>query len=193
MEYLTPTELLKVLAEAKRQSARNFCLILLAYKHGLRASEITGLKLSDVRDGHINVRRLKDSLHTIQPLQSHANPLLDEVAALKVWLEARGDGDGSQFLFTSRQGSALSRRQIHNLFESICIRAGLGNETDRNRRHPHTLKHSLGAHLIRNGVSLPYVQQALGHSQISSTICYTHITQAEAASKVSDVMNQVFS
>jgi type 1 fimbriae regulatory protein FimB len=192
MEYLQPNELLRVLAEAKRNSARNHCMFLLGFMHGLRTSEIAQLTLDDVRNGEIDICRLKDSLHTVQPLQSHTNPLLDEPAVLKAWLDERGDGDGSTFLFTSRQGSALSRRQIHSIFEDICVRAGLGGEADRKRRHPHILKHSLASSLIRNGVSLAHVQQALGHKHISSTVRYTHISQAEASEKVSGVMGAVF-
>jgi len=188
MNYLEPTEILNVLTEAKRHGAREHCMFLLAYKHGLRASEIALLRLEDIRNGEIDVHRLKDSLHTVQPLQSHDNALLDEVAVLKAWLRDRGDADGSTFVFTSRQGSALNRRQIYRLFEAIAIRSGI----ETGRRNPHILKHSLGSHLVRNGVDLAYVQQALGHKHISSTVRYTHITAAEAADKVGDVMKAVF-
>jgi integrase len=115
MNYLTPNEVLSVLAEAKRHGAREHCMFLLAYKHGLRASEISMLTLADVQNNAIDVRRVKDSLHTVQPLQSHDNPLLDETIVLKAWLRNRGDAD-SQMLFTGRNGSGISRQQIYNLF-----------------------------------------------------------------------------
>jgi site-specific recombinase XerD len=188
MNYLSPVELLRVLSEAKKHGSREHCAFLLAYKHGLRASEICKLTLDDVRNGEINVRRCKESLHTVQPLQSHDNPLLDEKRALTAWLRERGDADGSAMLFTSRNGSGLSRQQIYNLFYDIAMRAGI----DKSRRFPHICKHSLGAHLVRNGVGLAYVQQALGHKHISSTVRYTHITAAESAEKVGEVMNRVF-
>jgi site-specific recombinase XerD len=188
MNYLQPNELLNVFTEAKRQGAREHCMFLLAYKHGLRASEICRLTLTDVQNGQIDIRRLKDSLHTVQPLQGHENSLLDEPAVLKAWLRKRGDADGSQMLFIGRNGSGLSRQQIYNLFYDVAMRAGI----DRSRRFPHICKHSLGSHLVRNGVGLAYVQQALGHKHISSTVRYTHISQAEAAVKVADVMTAVF-
>src|SRR5258707_7020670 len=79
MKYLKPHELLKVLAEAKKHyGVRELAMFCLAYHHGLRASEICKLLLADIKDGAIDVRRLKGSLHTIQPLKSHDNPLLDE-------------------------------------------------------------------------------------------------------------------
>jgi site-specific recombinase XerD len=188
MNYLTPNELLTVLAQAKKHGAREHCMFLLAYKHGLRASEISLLTLADVQGHEIDIRRLKDSLHTVQPLKTHANPLLDEVAVLKAWLRERGDADGSQILFTGRNGSGICRQQIYNLFYDVAMRAGI----DKSRRFVHILKHSLGSHLVRNGVGLAHVQQALGHKHISSTVAYTHISQAEAAVKVADVMSSVF-
>jgi site-specific recombinase XerD len=188
MEYLTKEEVLRVLAAAKESSPRQHCMFLLAYRHGLRASEICLLTLADIQNGEIDIRRLKDSLHTVQPLLSHQNPLLDEPAVLKAWLRKRGEADGSQILFTGRNGSGICRQQVYNLFYDIAMRAGI----DRNRRFPHICKHSLGAHLIRNGVGLAHVQQALGHKHISSTVAYTHISQQEAAEKVSDVMQTLF-
>src|SRR5260370_32364132 len=82
MKYLKPHELLKVLAEAKRHGVRELAMFCLAYHHGLRASEICKLLLTDIKDGAIDVRRLKNSLHTIQPLKSHDNPWLDEKRVL---------------------------------------------------------------------------------------------------------------
>ena len=142
--YLTETQMQNILQVARAEyGPREHCFILLAAMHGLRASEIAHLKVSDIQNGHIDVRRLKDSLHTVQPLQTHPNPLLDEPSVLATWMLERGDGDGSVFLFTSRQGSALSRRQIHRLFEAIAIRAGI----PAGLRNPHQCKHFLASTL----------------------------------------------
>ena len=188
MQYLQTDELLRVMGEAKKAGAREHCMFLLAYRHGLRATEISRLTVADVRGGNINVRRLKGSLHTVQALQTHANQLLDEKRSLAAWLTERGDADGSAILFTSRQGSGLSRRQVYNLFNDIAFRAGI----EAGRRNPHILKHSLASHLIRHGANVAYVQQALGHADPKSTLSYTHITQTEASAVVSNVMNAVF-
>jgi site-specific recombinase XerD len=187
-DYLTAEQILRVLQVARDEyGTREAAMFCLAFKHGLRASEIVGLTLADVRDGRVNVRRAKNSLHTVQPLQSHENPLLDAPAVLAAWLADRGD-DPSVFLFTSRQGSGLSRRQVHRLFEAIATRAGI----PVGLRNPHQCKHALASMLVRNGVNLAHVQQALGHKHISSTVRYTHISQAEAAVKVGDVLQAVF-
>src|ERR1700694_1190706 len=112
MKYWQPSELIAVLSEARKVSARNHCLILLAYKHGLRATEIARLKLSDVQHGRCDVRRLKGSGHTNQPLESNENTLLDEKRALAAYLRERPETP-SVFLFVSefgpRCGSGLSR------------------------------------------------------------------------------------
>lgn len=188
MEYLETAELIKVLTEAKKRGAREHFMFLAAYHHGLRASEISLLTLADVRNGSIDIRRLKGSKHTIQPLKSHANPLLDEHKALAAWLRERGDADGSKMLFTSRNGSGISRRQIYNLFEDCAFKAGI----EAGRRNPHILKHSICSHMVRAGVEVAYIQQAMGHSDPKSTISYLHITQSEAAAKVDGALGKIF-
>jgi site-specific recombinase XerD len=188
MSYWTPTETLKVMEQARKVSRRNHLIVLMAYRHGLRREEIAQLTLADVRDGQIDVRRLKGSLHTIQPLYSDANPLLDEKRALTTYLRERGDADGSRFLFISRNGSGLKAKAIYNLFEDAAFNAGL----PAGRRNPHQAKHALASHLIRNGASVAYVQQALGHKDPKSTLSYTHITQTEAAEVVTSVLGAVF-
>jgi site-specific recombinase XerD len=188
-DYLSTEQMLSILQVARNEyGTREHCMFLLAAMHGLRSSEISQLQVTDVQDGRIDIRRLKNSIHTVQPLQTHSNPLLDEPTVLAAWLAERGDGDGSVFLFTSRQGSAMSRRQVYRLFEAIAIRAGV----PRGLRNPHQCKHFLASVLIRSGVSLAHVQQALGHKHISSTVRYTHISQSEASAKVSGVMSAVY-
>src|SRR5271169_6073189 len=120
MEFLKPQELLKVLSLAKKHGPREFCMFLLGYGHALRASEIASLTLADVRNGRINCVRGKSSEHTIEELRENRNELLDEKQALADWLKERSEADGSVFLFTSRQGSRMSRQQVYNLFRK-CV------------------------------------------------------------------------
>jgi site-specific recombinase XerD len=188
MLYLETAELLKVLTEANKRGAREALMFCLAYRHGLRASEIARLTVDDVQNGSIDIRRLKGSEHTIQPLYEHEIPVLNEVKLLAKYLRERGDADGSRVLFISRQGSGLSRQQIYNLFADCALAAGI----EAGRRNVHILKHSLASHLIRNGASVAYVQQLLGHKDAKSTLCYTHITQKEAAVVANKVMGSIF-
>src|ERR1035438_10140203 len=70
MTFLSPEEVLAVLKAARERAIRDWAMILLAYRHGLRASEVCGLKLADIdlKSGSISIRRLKGSMQTVQPL-----------------------------------------------------------------------------------------------------------------------------
>src|SRR3979490_2899369 len=170
MTILTPQEMLDLLKAARKRSVRDWAMILLAYRHGLRASEVCGIKLADLdlKAGSISIRRLKGSLHTIQPLYQHrGQPLLDETAALRSWLRTR-QADGSDYLFTSQKGGKLGRTQFFRNFQTVAESTGLPIE----KRHPHVLKHSLASHLVVGNVNLALIRQALGHQSISSTMAY---------------------
>jgi type 1 fimbriae regulatory protein FimB len=188
--FLTPEEMLAVLRAAKERNVRDWAMILVAYRHGLRASEVCGLRLADVnmKDGAILIRRLKGSLRTTQPLYAHrGQSLLDEVAALRSWLKAR-PSDGSDYLFTSQKGGRLDRTQFFRVFQTVGEAANLPAE----KRHPHVLKHSLASHLIAGNVNLALVKQALGHRSISSTMVYVGTTDAQAAEAVQAALMGVF-
>jgi integrase len=179
MTFLTPDETLIVLKAARERSTRDWAMILLAYRHGLRASEVCGLKLSDIdlKVGSISIRRLKGSMQTVQPLYAHrGQPLLDELSALRAWLRERRS-DGSDFLFTSQKGGKLDRTQFFRLFQAIAETAGLPFE----KRHPHVLKHSLASHLVAGNVNLALIRQALGHRSINSTMQYIGTSDGQAA------------
>src|SRR5450432_4335692 len=127
MIHLEPAEVLSVLKAAKRWGAREWAMILLAYKHGMRASEVCNLRLDeiDIKDCHITIKRLKGSIRTTQALTEHrGEPLLNEIKALRNWLRKRQD-DGSDYLFTSQKGGRLDRSQFFRLFRAIAHEAGL--------------------------------------------------------------------
>jgi type 1 fimbriae regulatory protein FimB len=188
--FLSPEEMLAVLRTAKKQSIRDWVMILLAYRHGLRASEVCGLRLDDVnlKDAAVSIVRLKGSLRTVQPLYAHrGQPLLDELAAVRAWLKVR-PLDGSEYLFTSQKGGRLDRTQFFRVFQTVATEAGVAPE----KRHPHVLKHSLASHLIAGNVNLALVKQALGHRSISSTMVYVGTTDAQAAEAVQAALMGAF-
>jgi len=190
MTYLSPEEVLAVLKTARARSSRDWVMILLAYRHGLRASEVCGLKLSDVnlKDQTIRVARLKGSMLTTQPLVPHrGQPLLDELSALRNWLKARS-ADGSDFLFVSQKGGKLDRTQFFRIFRTCAEAAGLKPE----KRHPHVLKHSLASNLVAAGVHLALIKQALGHRSISSTMQYVGTTDGQAAEAVHAALMRLY-
>jgi site-specific recombinase XerD len=179
MSHLTPDEILSILKTAKGRSIRDWAMILVAFKHGLRASEVCNLKMTDVDMGSeaVTIRRLKGSLTTVQPLYRHkGQPLLDEVSALRTWLKVRPD-DGSDYVFTSQKGGRLHRSQFFRVFRGYALRAGLSPE----KAHPHALKHSLASYLVASNTNLALVKQALGHKSIGSTMQYVGVSDRQAA------------
>lgn len=188
--FLSPEETITVLRKAKERGVRDHAMVLLAYRHGLRASEVCGLRLADVdmKDGSLAIQRLKGSMKTVQPLYAHrGQPLLDEVTTLRAWLKVR-PVDGSDYLFPSQKGGRLDRTQFFRVFQSVAEGAGLPSE----KRHPHVLKHSLASHLVASNVNLALVKQTLGHRSISSTMIYVGTTDAQAAEAVQSALMGVF-
>jgi site-specific recombinase XerD len=190
MNILTPQEMLDLLKAARQHSTRDWAMILLAYRHGLRASEVCGIKLADLdlKVGSISIKRLKGSLHTVQPLYQHrGQPLLDEAAAIRAWLRKRV-ADGSDYLFTSQKGGRLSRIQFFRNFQKVAEEAGLSQE----KRHPHVLKHSLASHLVVGNANLALIRQALGHRSINSTMAYIGTSDAQAAEALQKALMGLF-
>jgi integrase len=189
MKALTPEEIRKVLKIAATESKRNHAMILLAFRHGMRTSEVCGLKLSDIdlKNGEITIRRLKNSLKTTQPLTDvQGEPLLSEKRVLKAWLAERKDP--SDYVFTSQKGGRLDRSAFFRMFQSVAERAGL----PKDKRHGHCLKHSLGFALVAQNVNLALIKQALGHRSIASTAVYTVPSDEMTGKVVSQAIANLF-
>ena len=170
MKALSREEILKVL-KAVSDSPRDLCMCLLAFRHGMRASEVCGLEMKDLdlKNGEITIRRLKGSLKTTQPLADlQGQPLLSERRVLRAWLAERGSHP-SKYVFVSQKSGKLHRSQFYRVFSAAAEKAGLPAD----RRHPHVLKHSLGVALVEANVNLAVIKQALGHKSIASTSIYT--------------------
>ena len=169
MKSLNHDELTKILRLAQTD-ARNHAIILLAFRHGMRASEICNLEVKDVDlpNGQITIRRLKHSLTTTQPLADvQGSPLESEKRVLARWLKER-QGHPSKYVFVSQKSGRISRSQVHRLFSQLAEESGL----PEGRRHFHQLKHSLAVALVESNISLAVVRQALGHKSIASTAVY---------------------
>jgi type 1 fimbriae regulatory protein FimB len=171
MKALTPAEVEKVLKVAST-SKRNHAMILLAYKHGMRAREICDLKMTDVnlKTNEITVRRQKGSMTNTQAMYNEVgNPLMSELRVLKAWLAERESwGQESEYVFLSQKGGAMSRVQFYRLFDAIAAEAGIPEKL----RHPHALKHGLGLAMVKQGVHMAVIKVALGHQSMQSTSIY---------------------
>ena len=181
MTFLTTDKILAVLRVARARSARDHAAILMTYRHGMRASEVCGLKLADLdmKNRQVEIKRVKGSLRTVQPLAEHAGnnrALFDEVRVLKTYLAERNE-DGSGYLFLSQKGSALTTTQFYRIFRSVALSAGVAPE----KAHPHSLKHSRCTNLIASGVNLMEVRQLVGHKSIGSTVQYIAVSDQQAS------------
>jgi integrase len=174
MQHLTREQLASVLAHAKAAQERDWVLLLVAFWHGLRASEAISLTPANFHDGYLTVQRLKGSLRTTQPLVEDADPLFDERGAVTGWLQrhygAHGEAGRLLPIFP------VSRFQFYRLMRRYCRLAGIPQHAS----HPHVLKHSIAMQAIRSA-GIENVRQYLGHRSISSTGEYLKVTDEEAS------------
>lgn len=164
IKYLTQDELKRLLSVIT--SKRDKAIFLLAYRHGLRVSEVGMLLVEDVDldRGRIRITREKGSLGGEQRMEA------DEVKALKAWKKERKDG--CQYLFPSRRGTPISRRTLHYFMNHYGEKAGIPQD----KRHFHVLKHSIATHLLDAGADIRFVQDWIGHKNIQNTVVYAQIS-----------------
>jgi len=174
LQSLSKQQLLALLSAARASRERDFLMILMGFAHGLRPSEVVGLKADDIRDGHLDVQRLKGSMHTVQPLVEDENPLLNERTAL---FDYTVEMLGNQRLFP------ISRQQFGRLFKRYGKAAGI----PRHLCHPHILKHSIAMQTIQLA-GIENVRQYLGHKSISSTGAYLKVSDADAAGAIKNAL-----
>jgi len=134
-----------------------------------------------LKDWTLRIRRKKGSLETLQRVQPNSEKLLDCRRALTEWLAVRPASAGA-YLFTSRNGGALSRIQVYRLFRQYAEQAGLPDS----KRGVHALKHTLGQRMADLGIDIKEMREAMGHKHLTSTQAYFSIrpAQADAARQV---------
>jgi site-specific recombinase XerD len=167
-DYLTESEIAQFLAASKlgRHGVRDYCMMLLTYRHGLRVSELIDIRIADVdmATARLFVRRLKGSLSTSQPIEG------DELRAIRAWLRFRSldtKASHSPFLFPSERGP-LTRQALNYLVQRTGHKAELSSQV-----HPHMLRHSCGFYLANKGPDTRLIQDYLGHRNIAHTVRYT--------------------
>lgn len=175
-KFLTHHEISALLASSLEgpNPERNHCLIMMAFIHGFRVSELLGLKISDLdlRGRVLNVSRLKNGFSTQHPV------LRAEVRTIRRWMRVRwrimtGMETDEGWLFVSGKGQPLSRQQFYNILSVNGKRAALSLNP-----HPHMLRHACGYALADNGVDTRLIQDYLGHRNIRHTVRYTAANSA---------------
>ena len=163
-EHLTEREVEKLIYTAKgnRHGQRDATMILMAFRHGLRASELCGLQWSDVEfeSGTLHLRRAKGGTTTSHPL------LGDELRALRV---LKRDAT-SPFIFVSERGAPFTTSGLAKLVERVGVEAKMPFKI-----HPHMLRHATGYALANKGTDTRTLQSYLGHRSIQSTVRYTEL------------------
>jgi integrase len=167
---LSKDELRRLLSTARAARERDWLMILVAFNHGLRASEVTGFTRDAVEDGHLTVQRLKGSLKTSQALIESADPLFDERRALIEY--ARKSTPGWPVF-------KMSRQHFWRLVQRYAHAAGI----PKRLAHPHILKHTIALQTIHSA-GIENVRQHLGHKSLSSTGEYLRVTDDEAGAAI---------
>ncbi len=164
-EYLTRREV-ETLMEAARRNRyghRDATLILIAFRHGLRASEIVDLRWDqvDFNRAVLHVRRAKQGTPSVHPLSG------SEMRALR---RLQRESDASPFVFVSERGAPFTTAGFARMIERAAKSAGLGLKV-----HPHMLRHACGYALANAGHDTRSLQAYLGHRNIQHTVRYTEL------------------
>jgi site-specific recombinase XerD len=165
-EHLTEAEVERLLKAAgkNRWGHRDSTMLLVAYRHGLRVSELVDLRWEqvDFRTANLHVRRVKEGTPSTHPI------LGDELRALRRL--RREQEPKSQWVFTSERGDAFSTAGFARMVERVGVEAKLPFKA-----HPHMLRHACGYALANKGHDTRALQAYLGHKNIQHTVRYTEL------------------
>ncbi len=166
-EYLTPAEVEKLLqasSKVGRHGARDRTLLLLAYRHGLRVSELVTLRWEqiDFKAGLVHVARVKNGTPSTHPIRG------PELRALR---ELRREYPDSPYLFVTERKGPMTPATVRKLITRAGELAKLPFPV-----HPHMLRHACGFKLASDGQDTRAIQQYLGHKNITHTVRYTALS-----------------
>ena len=164
---LTKDEIFSLLKELNNKKSK--LMISLVYATGMRVSEITSLKINDLdleeSIGHVRQGKgKKDRIFNIPKFLS---------SKLKRFVEKQKSFN-QEYIFSGRNGKRMSDRNVQKIVKNAAKKAGIKKEV-----HTHTLRHSFATHLLENEVDIRKIQELLGHSDLSTTQIYTHVSPEE--------------
>jgi type 1 fimbriae regulatory protein FimB/type 1 fimbriae regulatory protein FimE len=165
-EYLTPAEVERLIAKAAstgRHGVRDAALLTLAYRHGLRVSELVRLRwdMVDLRLGLLHVQRLKNGIGSVHPLRG---------PELRILRKLGREYPETGYVFVTERNGPLTADTVRKLVARAGRAAGLGFPV-----HPHMLRHACGYKLANEGHDTRAIQQYLGHRNIQHTVRYTEL------------------
>jgi len=174
VQALTRDEVRRLLQAARAHRERDWLMILVAFLHGLRASEVTGITPDAVKDGYLTVQRLKGSRKTTQTLIANEDPLFNERDALVDLVRKSKPG---RTLF------GVGRRHFWRIVQRHARTAGI----PKHKAHPHALKHSIAMETIRSA-GIQNVQRYLGHKSLASTGAYLQVSDEAAGTAIAKAL-----
>ncbi|MDO4182489.1 MAG: site-specific tyrosine recombinase [Coriobacteriia bacterium] len=153
-------------------SMRNRAIMEVLYGCGLRVSEMVDLNLGDLffDQGFVRVTG-KGEKTRISPISGMALTCLQDYLATARPVLAAKTAKVTSAVFLNARGGRLTRQSIHKVVSKAGLHIGVSN------LHPHTLRHSYATHMLEGGADLRVIQEILGHSDISTTQIYTHVSQ----------------
>ncbi|MCF8225554.1 MAG: site-specific tyrosine recombinase XerD [Bacteroidales bacterium] len=155
---------------SKPEGRRNRAMLELLYSCGLRVSELTGLKISDVYpdEGFVRIVGKGDKERLIPISRVALNEIEKYMPDRNSMLNI--DKGNTDVLFLNRRGKQLTRVMIFTIVKDLARKTGLKKTIS-----PHTFRHSFATHLVNGGADLRAVQEMLGHESIVTTEIYTHL------------------
>jgi type 1 fimbriae regulatory protein FimB/type 1 fimbriae regulatory protein FimE len=165
--YLTEREVEQLIDTARkvsRHSHRDATMILAAFRHGLRASEVCDLQWHQIEldQGRLHVRRTKRGTPSVHPIRG------DEIRALR---KLRRENPSEAYVFISERGGPISTLGFHHLVARLGKAAAMPFAV-----HPHMLRHACGFKLANDGHDTRSLQAYLGHKNIQHTVRYTELS-----------------
>ena len=163
-EYLTETEveqLRKAARTGNRHGDRDEAMILFAFRHGLRACELVGLRWDaiDLEGGKLHCSRRKNGKPSVHPLTD---------GELRAMRRLRQEAPQSRYVFVSERGAPFTVGGFRRTITRLGVKAGFTFQV-----HPHMLRHACGYKLANDGVDTRRIQDYLGHKNIQHTVAYT--------------------
>lgn len=172
-EVLSTDEINRMIAMidlSSPQGERNRAILETLYSCGLRVSELTELRISDLffDEGFIKVKGKGDKQRLVPIAQTTEKYIT--IYRKEIRVHQNIDPKSKDTLFLNRRGRGLTRAMIFTIIKELAVKADIKKTIS-----PHTFRHSFATHLLENGADLRAIQQMLGHESITTTEIYTHI------------------
>lgn len=178
---ISEADAIKLLSQINRKcptGCRNYAMLMIMYRNGLRVSEVANLTVPDINfeENTIYVQQGKGKKDRIIPLD------VDAKEACLAWQKIRPD---SQYFFCTLKGGILDTRYIRDVCYRMSERAGVYIQDGKEKKlvSPHKLRHSALTSLLKEGFNIREVQEIAGHANLATTQIYTHVAIEELQDK----------